>query len=173
MAYVCHEPHDFKFAPGNIAVHVFNEILRGCCEEGTESRSRLPEGKELKMTKQTYDGPIKAAGAPYTPAVGANGFVFISGQVPLDPATKQIVPGGIEEQARRALANLCDVLEAAGLTPECVVKTTIYLANMADYAAVNAIYAETFASEPPARTAVAVAALPFGSLIEIDAIAAR
>jgi 2-iminobutanoate/2-iminopropanoate deaminase len=125
------------------------------------------------MTKQTYEGPIKAAGAPYTPAVEANGFVFISGQVPLDPVTKEIVSGGIQEQARRALANLCDVLAAAGLSPEHVVKTTVYLASMADYAAVNAIYADTFVTQPPARTAIAVAALPFGALIEIDAIAAR
>ena len=125
------------------------------------------------MNRKSYEGTIKAAGAPYTPAVEANGFVFISGQVPLDPATKQIVPGGIEEQARQALTNLKGVLAAAGLTPANVVKTTVFVTDMATYATVNGIYAETFGVEPPARTAVAVAALPFGCQIEIEAIADR
>ncbi|HEY3412298.1 MAG TPA: Rid family detoxifying hydrolase [Armatimonadota bacterium] len=125
------------------------------------------------MNKRIFEGPIKAAGAPYSPAVEANGFVFISGQVPLDPATKQIVPGGIEEQARQALSNLCGVLAAAGLSPVNVVKTTVYVTDISTYGTVNGIYAETFGTEPPARTAVAVAALPFGCQIEIEAIAVR
>jgi 2-iminobutanoate/2-iminopropanoate deaminase len=122
--------------------------------------------------KRTFDGPVKAAGAPYSPAVVANGLAFISGQVPLDPETRKIVDGGIEAQTRRALDNLRGVLDAAGCAPADVVKTTIFLADMGHYAAVNAIYAEMFPTEPPARTAVAVAALPFGALIEIEAIAA-
>lgn len=123
--------------------------------------------------KRTYEGPVKAAGAPYSPAVEANGFVFISGQVPLDPETRTVVEGGIEAQARQALANLRGTLDAAGCGPHDVVKTTIFLTDMSHYAAVNGVYAEMFATEPPARTAVAVAALPFGVLIEIEAIAAR
>jgi 2-iminobutanoate/2-iminopropanoate deaminase len=92
--------------------------------------------------------------------------------VPLDPETRKIVDGGIEAQTRRALDNLRGVLDAAGCAPADVVKTTIFLADMSHYAAVNAIYAEMFPTEAPARTAVAVAALPFGALIEIEAIAA-
>jgi 2-iminobutanoate/2-iminopropanoate deaminase len=122
--------------------------------------------------KRTFDGPVKAAGAPYSPAVVANGLAFISGQVPLDPETRKIVDGGVEAQTRRALDNLRGVLDAAGCAPADVLKTTIFLADMGHYAAVNAIYAEMFPTEPPARTAVAVAALPFGALIEIEAIAA-
>lgn len=121
--------------------------------------------------KRIYEGPIKAAGAPYSPAVAAHGFVFVSGQVPLDPATGHLVPGDITHQTRRALQNLRGVLDAAGCSPADVVKTTVYLTDMSHYAAVNALYAEVFASDPPARTAIAVAALPFGALVEIDAIA--
>jgi 2-iminobutanoate/2-iminopropanoate deaminase len=123
--------------------------------------------------KKTYEGPIKAGGAPYSPVVEHNGLVFISGQVPLDPATKQIVPGGIEEQTRQALSNLKGALAAAGLTPADVLKTTVFLTDMGHYAAMNAIYAETFNDTPPARSAVAVAALPFGCLVEIEAVAGR
>ena len=123
--------------------------------------------------KKTFEGPIKAAGAPYSPVVERDGLLFISGQVPLDPATKQIVPGGIEEQTRQALSNLTGALAAAGLTPADVLKTTVFLTDMGHYAAMNAIYAESFSEAPPARSAVAVAALPFGCLVEIEAVAGR
>jgi len=123
------------------------------------------------VSKRVFEGPVKAAGAPYSPAVAAGGFVFVSGQVPLDPGSKQIVSEDIEDQARQALANLRGVLDAAGCSPADVVKTTIYLTDMSHYAAVNGVYATVFGAEPPARTAIAVAALPFGALIEIDAIA--
>lgn len=123
------------------------------------------------MSKRVFEGPIKAAGAPYSPAVAAGGFVFLSGQIPLDPETRQIVGGDIEEQARQTLENLRGALDAAGCAPADVVKTTVYLTDMSHYAAVNSVYAEMFTTEPPARTAIAVAALPFGALIEIDAIA--
>ncbi|HEY3266559.1 MAG TPA: Rid family detoxifying hydrolase [Armatimonadota bacterium] len=125
------------------------------------------------MSKVTYEGAIKAAGAPYSPAVEANGFVFVSGQVPLDPETRAIVPGGIEEQAKQVLSNLVNVLAAAGCKPEDVVRTTVYLADISTWGTVNGIYAQVFPSAPPARTAFAVAALPFGAEIEIDAIAAK
>lgn len=123
------------------------------------------------MSKKIFHGPVMAAGAPYSPAVSAGGFVFVSGQVPLDSVTRQIVSDNIEDQARQALINLRGTLEAAGCAPSDVVKTTIYLVDMSHYAAVNAVYAEMFDADPPARTAVAVAALPFGALIEVDAIA--
>jgi len=123
--------------------------------------------------KRVLDGPVKAAGAPYSPAVEANGLVFVSGQVPLHPETRKVVEGGIEAQARQALQNLRGTLDAAGCAPADVLKTTIFLTNMDHYAAVNAVYAEMFPTDPPARTAVAVAALPFGVLIEVEAIAAK
>ena len=123
--------------------------------------------------KHIYEGPVKAAGAPYSPVVEINGLVFVSGQVPLDPETREIAGRSIEEQTRQVLKNLRGALEAAGCATSDVVKTTVYLRSMEHYAAMNSVYAEMFVSDPPARTAVAVAALPFGALVEIDAIAAK
>lgn len=123
--------------------------------------------------KKIYEGPIKASGAPYSPVVEWKGLVFISGQVPLDPESRTIVRGDIHEQTRQVLANLKGALEAAGCTPADVLKTTVFLTDMGHYGMVNGIYAEMFSSEPPARSAVSVAALPFDALIEIEAIAAK
>jgi 2-iminobutanoate/2-iminopropanoate deaminase len=112
-----------------------------------------------------------SAVGPYSQAVSAGGFLFLSGQIPLDPATGQMVEGGIEAQTERVMENLGAVLQAAGLGFEDVVKTTVYLADMADFAAVNEAYGRHFAKEPPARACIQVAALPKGARIEIDAIA--
>ena len=113
-----------------------------------------------------------AAIGPYSQAIGAGGFVFASGQIALDPRSGALVEGDVETQARQVLANLAAVLAAAGLTFADVVKTTIFLVDMNDFAAVNAVYGESFAGEtPPARSTVAVRALPRGAAIEIDAIA--
>ena len=109
---------------------------------------------------------------PYSQAVAAGDLIFISGQIPLDPATGRIVEGGIEAQTERVMANLGAVLEAAGLGFENVVKTTIYLADMADFPALNEVYGRSFPKNPPARATVQVAALPKGARIEIDAVAA-
>lgn len=113
----------------------------------------------------------KAIG-PYSPAVKANGFVFISGQLGLDPATGNLVEGGVEAETRRALTNLKNLLEAAGAELSQVTKTTVFLRDIADFARMNAIYAEFFTETPPARSAFQVAALPKGAAVEIEAIAA-
>ncbi len=123
-------------------------------------------GKEIVRTDAA-----PAAIGPYSQAVRAGEFLFLSGQIPLDPATGQMVEGGIEAQTRRVLENLKAVLEAAGAGLDRVVKTTVYLADLDDFAAMNAVYAEYFPENPPARAAVQVARLPKGARIEIEAIA--
>lgn len=112
-----------------------------------------------------------AAVGPYSQAIRSGGFVFVSGQIPLDPATGRLVEGPVEAQARRALENLKAVLEAAGCGLQHVVKTTVFLRSMDDFATVNRVYAEFFPEPPPARSAVAVADLPRGAAVEIEAIA--
>ena len=108
---------------------------------------------------------------PYSQAVTANGFVFCSGQLPIDPATGQFVAGGIAEQAAQVIRNLVAVLEAAGSGPGKIVKNTVFLKNMNDFAAMNEIYTKTFSVEPPARSTIEVARLPKDALIEIESIA--
>ena len=112
-----------------------------------------------------------AAIGPYSQAIRADGYVFCSGQLGLDPATGDFVAGDVGAQAEQALRNLGAVLEAAGLTFEDVVKTTIFLADMADFAAVNGVYGRFVTDPPPARSTVAVAALPKGGRVEIEATA--
>lgn len=116
------------------------------------------------------DKAPKAIG-PYEQAIKANGFVYTAGQIPLDPATGEIVEGAVDVQARRVLDNLSAVLDAAGSSLSQTVKTTIFLKNMGDFAAVNAVYEEYFGNIRPARTTVAVSELPRGALIEIDIVA--
>ncbi|MBV8552033.1 MAG: RidA family protein [Acidobacteriaceae bacterium] len=112
----------------------------------------------------------KAAG-PYSPAVRLNGMVFLSGQIPLDPDTNQLVTGSIQEQCARVLENLKLVLAAAGLSFDDVVKTTVFLKDMNDFAQMNETYGGFFGATPPARTTVEVARLPRDVRIEIEAIA--
>lgn len=112
----------------------------------------------------------KAVG-PYSQAVRVGNLVFLSGQIPLDPASGQIVEGGIQEQTKRVFENLRAVLTAAGLSFENVVKTTVFLKNLADFVPMNEIYAQYFPSNPPARSTVEVARLPRDVSVEIDAIA--
>jgi 2-iminobutanoate/2-iminopropanoate deaminase len=108
---------------------------------------------------------------PYSQAIIAGDLMFLSGQIPLDPATGELVSGSIEEETQRVMQNLRAVLEAAGSSFEHVVKTTIYLVDLADFAAVNGVYAGFFGGVPPARATVQVAGLPKGARVEIDAIA--
>jgi 2-iminobutanoate/2-iminopropanoate deaminase len=108
---------------------------------------------------------------PYSQAIRVDGFIFCSGQVGLDPATGKIVEGGVAEQTRRVLDNLGAVLAAAGLTFDAIVKTTIFLVDINDFATVNAIYGERIGAPAPARSTIAVAALPLGARVEIEAIA--
>ena len=117
----------------------------------------------------TEDAP-KAVG-PYSQGIRTGGLLFSSGQIPIDPASGALVSGPIEEQTRRVMENLRAVLEAAGTNFGRVVRTTIYLTNLSDFAKVNAVYASYFPSAPPARSTVQVAALPLGASIEIDLIA--
>ena len=108
---------------------------------------------------------------PYSQAIKAGDYLFCSGQIPLVPETGELIKGGIEAQTRQALTNLSQVLVAAGIDFSVVVKTTIYLADLADFAVVNEIYAGFFGGIAPARATVQVAALPKGARVEIDAIA--
>jgi 2-iminobutanoate/2-iminopropanoate deaminase len=110
---------------------------------------------------------------PYSQAIGAGRLVLCSGQVGLDPLTGELVEGGVEAQAERALKNLGAVLDAAGLGYADIAKTTCFLADMADFAAFNAVYARFMPDPPPARSTVAVAGLPKGARVEIEAIAIR
>jgi 2-iminobutanoate/2-iminopropanoate deaminase len=112
----------------------------------------------------------KAIG-PYSQAIKANGFVFTAGQIPIVPQSGQLVEGGIEAQTRQVLENLKAVLEAAGSSLDRVVKATVFLKNMSDFAAMNGVYESYLGSARPARSTVAVAELPRGSLIEIDLVA--
>jgi 2-iminobutanoate/2-iminopropanoate deaminase len=116
-------------------------------------------------------GAPKAIG-PYSQAVNANGFIFTAGQVALEPSTGELVAGGISEQTTRALENLRAVLTAAGSSLSDVVKTTVFLVDMADFTAMNEVYGRAFGSHRPARSTVAVAGLPRGARVEIDVIAA-
>ncbi len=112
-----------------------------------------------------------AAIGPYSQAIQAGNLVFASGQIPINPLTGNIVEGGIREQTHQALANVKGVLEAAGLSLSNVVKTTVFLADINDFAEVNAIYGTYFTEPYPARSAVSVKALPKGALIEIEVVA--
>ena len=117
----------------------------------------------------------KAPGAigPYSQAIKVGNFVFTSGQLPLNPATGTFPEGGIKEQTRQSLNNIKAILEEAGLTMKNVVKTTVFLADMGDFADMNSVYAEFFSEPFPARSAVAVKTLPKNALVEIEVIAAE
>ena len=122
--------------------------------------------------------PIATAGAPasigpYSQAVEAGGCVYVSGQLPINPATGQMAEGGVAELTRQSLANIRAILAEAGLGMENVVKTTVMLADMADFAEMNAVYAEFFTAPFPARSAFAVKALPKGARVEIECLAVR
>lgn len=116
------------------------------------------------------DAAPKAIG-PYEQAIRIDGFVFTAGQIPIDPTSGNLVADGIAEQTRQVLENLKAVLEAAGSSIDRVVKATVFLKNMADFAAMNDVYAEYFGGSKPARSTVAVAELPKGALVEIDLVA--
>ncbi len=120
-------------------------------------------------TVQTKGAP--GAIGPYSQAVVAGGFVFVSGQIPLDPATGQVVTGPIGAQTERVLANIAAILEAAGSRLDRVVRATVFLTDLGDFAAMNEAYARAFEDHRPSRSTVQVAALPKGAAVEIDVIA--
>jgi 2-iminobutanoate/2-iminopropanoate deaminase len=126
-------------------------------------------GGHMRQVIVTNDGP-KAIG-PYSQAIKANGFVFLSGQIPLDPATQELIGGDVAAQTERVLQNISGILTAAGSSLEQVVKTTVFLKSMNDFAAMNEVYARHFTADPPARSTVEVARLPKDVLVEIDVIA--
>jgi len=123
----------------------------------------------VKEVIATDRGP-KAIG-PYSQAIRANGFLFVSGQIPLDPATQQLVAGDVRAQAERVLENLKGILEAAGSSLDRVLRATVFLADMNEFAAMNEVYGRYFPSQPPARSTVQVARLPRDARVEIDVIA--
>lgn len=123
--------------------------------------------------KQISTQNAPAAIGPYSQAIVVNGFVYASGQLPIDPATGAFPEGGVKEQTRQSLLNVKAILEEAGLALSNVVKTTVYLADMGDFAAMNEVYSQFFAQPFPARSAIAVKALPKGALVEVEVVAAR
>ncbi len=125
----------------------------------------------MKQVISTSQAP--AAIGPYSQAIQVGNLVFTSGQIPINPATGSFVEGGIREQTRQSLSNIKAILEEAGLTMAHVVKTTVFMADMNDFADMNAVYAEFFAEPFPARSAVAVKTLPKGALVEIEVVAAE
>ena len=146
-------------------------LLVGCATK-TETKDVLPLNEtDMKKVISTEKAP--AAIGPYSQAIEANGFVYASGQLPIDPATGQFPEGGIQEQTRQSILNAQAILEEAGMSLDNVVKTTVFLADMNDFAAMNEVYASYFKAPFPARSAVAVKTLPKGAMVEIECIAAR
>ena len=125
------------------------------------------------MKKVIFTEKAPAAIGPYSQAIEANGMLFLSGQLPVNPATGEFPEGGITEQTTQSFENIKSILEEAGLTTANIVKTTVFLADMGLFAEMNAVYAKYFDGDFPARSAIAVKALPKGALVEIECIAVR
>lgn len=123
--------------------------------------------------KAIHTTQAPAAIGPYSQAIEVNGFVFASGQIPIDPTTGEFVEGGIQEQTRQALTNASNILKQAGTDLGHVVKTTVFLSSITDFAAMNEIYAQFFTEPYPARSAVAVKDLPKGALVEVEVLAVK
>ena len=126
---------------------------------------------DMKKVISTPNAP--AAIGPYSQAIQVGNLIYTSGQIPIDPATGQLVEGGVKEQTRQSLSNIQAILQEAGLTMTSVVKTTVFMADMADFADMNSIYAEFFTEPYPARSAVAVKTLPKNALVEIEVVAEK
>lgn len=125
------------------------------------------------MKKRIETSKAPAAIGPYSQAVEANGMVFVSGQLPVDPATGEFVPGGIKELTHRSLTNIKNILAEEGLTMQHIVKATVFLADINDFAEMNEVYATFFEGVAPARSAMAVKTLPKGARVEIECIAVK
>ena len=124
-----------------------------------------------KEDVRTERAPAPCQGAPYSQGIKSGDLLFVSGQVGIDPATNQIVEGGIREQTERVMANIAAILEEAGSSIERVVKTTIYLADLGDFGAMNEVYGRHVGERPPARATIQAGGLPQGALVEIEAVA--
>lgn len=125
------------------------------------------------MTKKTFIPEGTVVVGPYSPAVEAGNLIYFSGQIPIDSISGKIIDGDVKAQTLQCLNNLSKVLEAAGVNSDDVVKTTVYLTDMKDYAAVNEVYGEYFKTPYPARTAIAVVGLPLGAKVEIEVVAKK
>jgi 2-iminobutanoate/2-iminopropanoate deaminase len=125
----------------------------------------------MKTVISTVEAPT--AVGPYSQAIAAGGLVFCSGQIPLEPSSGVLIEGDISSQTKRVLENLAAVLRAHGLTTEHVVKTTVFMTDLANFGEMNTVYARWFPNEPPARSTIQVAALPKGANVEIEAIACK
>jgi 2-iminobutanoate/2-iminopropanoate deaminase len=138
-----------------------------------KTRLRQKPAERTQPTKRTIIATELAPKAigPYAQAIRVNGFVYTAGQTPIDPATGKLVEGDISVQTRRVLQNISAILAAAGTTLSKVVKTTVFLSDMAHFAAMNAVYAEFFPENPPARSTFAVAGLPLNAMVEIECVA--
>jgi 2-iminobutanoate/2-iminopropanoate deaminase len=137
----------------------------------TSRTSSAFKDKLMKKIIATKNAP--AAIGPYSQAVEAGGLVFVSGQLPIDPATGELAPADIKLQTEASIKNIKAILEAAGLSLDNVVKTTVLMADLGQFAQMNEVYAKFFAQNPPARAAYGVKALPKAALVEIEAVAAR
>jgi 2-iminobutanoate/2-iminopropanoate deaminase len=144
--------------------HVTRQTVLGACVLTATACAQTP-------ARHVIAPPGASPIAPYSPAIGSGGFVFLSGQVGLLPGTTDLAAGGIAAETRQALANVRTILEAAGLTPGDVVKCTVFLADIAEFGAMNEVYGAFFTAAPPARSTVGVAALPLGARVEIECIA--
>ncbi|HYE80965.1 MAG TPA: Rid family detoxifying hydrolase [Clostridia bacterium] len=125
------------------------------------------------MTRKAFSAEGAVAVGPYSHAVESGELVYLSGQTPIDPKTGKIAEGDISVQTEQCFKNLFKVLNAAGLTPDDVIKVNVYLADMADFSAMNSVYSEQFSAPYPARTTIGVAALPIGARVEIEMVARR
>lgn len=125
------------------------------------------------MPRTAFSAPGAVAVGPYSHAVDSGDLIYLSGQTPLDSSTGKLVEGGVAAQTEQCFRNLFNVLTAAGLTPDNVVKVNVFLTNMGDFAAMNEVYAKQFSAPFPARTTIGVAALPLGAQIEIEMIARK
>ena len=148
----------------------FNHFYSYHCAEFAEKVVPL-QPKTIENMKAISTTKAPAAIGPYSQAIKVGNLVYTSGQIPIDPATGVFVEGGIKEQTRQSLTNVKAILEEAGLTMKNVVKTTVFMADMNDFADMNAVYSEFFAEPYPARSAVAVKTLPKGALVEIEVVA--
>jgi 2-iminobutanoate/2-iminopropanoate deaminase len=140
-------------------------------DESKVGRAEVLSQPPVRKVVATENAP--AAVGPYSQAICAGDFIFTAGQLGMDPGTGKLVEGGVEAQAHQALTNLRAVLGAGGSSLDRVVKMTVFLQDINDFKAVNGVYAQFFTQDPPARSAVQVAALPLGGLVEIEAVALR
>jgi 2-iminobutanoate/2-iminopropanoate deaminase len=144
---------------------------RGRCQRMTRVMSYLPLPQRTSMRVAIHSGQLAKPVGPFSPAVRGDGTLYVSGQVAQDPVTGRLAAGGVAEQTARALDNVRLLLEAAGHTLDDVMRVGVYLTDMKDFAAMNDVYAKYFRAPCPARTTVAVAALPLGAAVEIDVVA--